>query len=62
VTQFGEERKVYKVLVRMPEGKRQLDRPRRRRKDEIRTDFREIDSGSVDCIQQAQDMDRGCLL
>jgi hypothetical protein len=30
VARMGEERKVYKVLVGKPEGKRQLGRPRRR--------------------------------
>jgi hypothetical protein len=39
---MGEERKVYKVLVGKPEGKRPLGRPRRRWEDGIRMDFREI--------------------
>jgi hypothetical protein len=30
VARMGEERKLYKVLVRKPEGKRPLGRPRRR--------------------------------
>jgi hypothetical protein len=38
---MGEERKVYKVLVGKPEGKRPLGRPRRRREDGIRMDLRE---------------------
>jgi hypothetical protein len=29
VARLGEERKVYRVLVEKPEGKRQLGRPRR---------------------------------
>jgi hypothetical protein len=37
-----EERKVYKVLVGKPEGKRPLGRPRRRWEDGIRMDLREI--------------------
>jgi hypothetical protein len=41
----GEEEKVYKVLVGNPEGKRPLGRQRRRRKDGIRTDLREIGWG-----------------
>jgi hypothetical protein len=36
---MGEERKVYKVLVGKPEGKRPLGRPRRRWEDEIRMDL-----------------------
>jgi hypothetical protein len=39
---MGEERKVYKVLVENPEGKRPLGRPRRRWEDGIRMDLREI--------------------
>jgi hypothetical protein len=39
---MGEERKVYKVLVGNPEGKRPLGRPRRRWEDGIRMDLREI--------------------
>jgi hypothetical protein len=37
-----EERKVYKVLVGKPEGKRPLGRPRRRWEDGIGMDLREI--------------------
>jgi hypothetical protein len=42
VALMGEERKVYKVLVAKPEGKRPLRRPRYRWKDGIRMDLREI--------------------
>jgi hypothetical protein len=38
VARMGEERKVYKVLVGKPEGKRPLGRPRRRWEDAIRMD------------------------
>jgi hypothetical protein len=55
---MGEERKVYKVLVGKPEGKRPLGRPRRRWEDWIRMDLREIGLGSVDWIRLAQDRDR----
>jgi hypothetical protein len=40
-----EERKVYKVLVGNPEGKRPLGRPRRRWEDEIRMYLTEIGLG-----------------
>jgi hypothetical protein len=40
-----EERKVYKVLVGKPGGKRPLERPRRRWEDGIRMDLREIGLG-----------------
>jgi hypothetical protein len=39
---MGEERKVYKVLVGKPEGKRPLGRPRHRWEDGVRMDLREI--------------------
>jgi hypothetical protein len=39
---MGEDRKLYKVLVGKPEGKRPLGRPRRRWEDGIRMDLREI--------------------
>jgi hypothetical protein len=42
---MGEERKVYKVLVEKPEGKRSLGRPRHRWEDGIRMDLREIGLG-----------------
>jgi hypothetical protein len=45
VARMGEERKVYRVLVRKPEGKRPLGRPRRRSEDSIRMDLRAIGSG-----------------
>jgi hypothetical protein len=41
-----------------PEGKKPLERPRRRWEDGIRMHLREIGLGSVDWIQLAQDRDR----
>jgi hypothetical protein len=37
---MGEERKVYKILVGKPKGKRPLGRPRRRCENGIRMDLR----------------------
>jgi hypothetical protein len=54
---MGEARKVYKVLVGKPEGKRPLGRPRRRLEDGIRMDLRENGLGGVDWIRLAQDRD-----
>jgi hypothetical protein len=42
---MGEEREVYRVLLRKPEGKKPLGRPRRRWEDGIRMDLRVIDWG-----------------
>jgi hypothetical protein len=61
VTRMGEESKVFKVLVRKPEGKRSLGRLRLRWEDGIRMDLREIVWG-VEWIQLAQDRDRWELL
>jgi hypothetical protein len=47
---MGEERKVYKVLVGKPEGKRPLGRPRRWWEDGVRMDLREIEC-TVDSVQ-----------
>jgi hypothetical protein len=55
---MGEERKVYKVLMGKPEGRRPLGRPRRRWEDGIRMDLREIVLGGVDWFRLAQDRDR----
>jgi hypothetical protein len=55
---MGEERKVYKVLVGKPEGKRPLGRPMRWWEDGIRIDLREIGFGGMDWIRLSQDRDR----
>jgi hypothetical protein len=48
---MGEERKLYKVLVGKPEGKRPLERPRCRWEDGIRMDLRETGWGNVKWTQ-----------
>jgi hypothetical protein len=58
VARMGEVRKVYKILVGKPEGKRPLGRPRRRWEDGIRMDLREIGLAGVDWIRLAQYRDR----
>jgi hypothetical protein len=55
---MGEERKVYKVMVGKPEGKRPLGRPRGWWEGEIRMDLRGTGWGVVDWIRLAQDRDR----
>jgi hypothetical protein len=55
---MGEERKVYKILMGKPKGKRPLRRPRRRWETGIRMDLREIGWGSVEWIYLAQGRER----
>jgi hypothetical protein len=43
---MGERRGAYRALVGKPEGKRPLGRPRRRWKDNIKMDLREVASGA----------------
>jgi len=42
---MGERRGVYRVLVRKPEDKRPLGRPRRRWEDNIKIDLQEVGCG-----------------
>jgi len=58
VARMGEERGVYRVLVRKPEGKRPLGRPRRRWVGNIRMDLQEVECGYMDWIGLAQVRDR----
>jgi hypothetical protein len=55
---MGEERKVYKVVVGKPEGRRPSGRPRCRWEDGVRMDLKEIGLEGVDWIRLAQDIDR----
>jgi len=54
VARMGEERGVYRFLVRKPEGMRPLGRPRRRWADNIRMDLQEVGCGYMDWIGLAQ--------
>jgi hypothetical protein len=57
---IGEMRNEYKISVEKPEGKRPLGRPRRRWKDNIRKDLREMGWEDVDWIHLIQDMTGSC--
>ena len=61
VARMYEERRVYRVLVGKPEGRRPLERlgrPRCRWVDNIRMDLQEVGCGYMDWIGLAQDRDR----
>jgi hypothetical protein len=58
VARMGEKRNAHRLLVRKPEGRRPLGRPRRRWVDNIRMDLVEVGWGNVDWIGLAQDKDR----
>ena len=49
---------VYRILVRKPEERRPLERPRRRWVDNVRMDLQEVGCGYTDWIVLAQDRDR----
>jgi hypothetical protein len=55
VARMGEGRGVYRVVVRRPEGKRSLERPRRRWEDNIKMDLRKIGIDGANWILLAQD-------
>jgi hypothetical protein len=48
---------VYRVLVGKPEGKRPLERPKRRWEDNIKADLQEVGCGGMNWIELAQDRD-----
>jgi hypothetical protein len=54
---MGEMRGVYRVLVRKPEGKNLLGRPRRRWENNIQMDLQELGWG-IDWIDLARDRER----
>jgi hypothetical protein len=55
VARMGEGRGAYRILVGMLEGKRPLERPRRRWEDNIKMDLGEIGIDGTNWIRLAQD-------
>jgi hypothetical protein len=54
---MGEIRIAYKIFVGKSERKKPLGRPRRRWREKIRMDLREIEGEDVDWMHLAQDKD-----
>jgi hypothetical protein len=55
VARMGEGRNVYRLLVGKPEGKKPLERPRRRWENGIKMDLTEFGWGSVEWTHLAED-------
>jgi hypothetical protein len=55
---MGERGGAYTVLEGKPEGKRPLERPKRRWENNIKMDLREVGGGGIDWIHLVQDTDR----
>jgi len=53
---------VCRVLVRKPEGKRPLGRPRRRWEDNIKMDLQKVGCGDMDWIELAEERTGGWRL
>jgi hypothetical protein len=58
VTRIGEKRNACRIIVRKPEGKRPLRRPRRSWVDNIKIDLGEIGWDDMDWIDLALDRDQ----
>jgi hypothetical protein len=58
VARRGEKKYVYRILVRNPEEKRPLGKPRRRWVYNTETDLREIGLSGMDWTDLAQDSDQ----
>jgi hypothetical protein len=55
VASVGERRGAYRVLVGKRDGKRPLEKPRRRWEVNIKMDFREVGCEGIDWIDMAPD-------
>jgi hypothetical protein len=54
---MGDRRRVYRVLLGKPEGKRPLWRPRHRFEDNIKIEFQEVGCGDMEWVEVVQKRD-----
>ena len=57
LARIEEGRSAFKILIRIPTGKRSLGRPMRRWEDNIRMDLKEIGISTRNLVDSAQDGD-----
>ena len=62
MARMGERRGVHRFLVRKPERKRSLGRPRRRWEDNIKMDLQEVGGSCGNWMELAQVRDRWRVL
>jgi hypothetical protein len=62
LTQIKDRRGAYRVLVGIPEEKRQLERPRHRWEEDIKMELQEVGWGGMDWINLVQDTNRCWVL
>ena len=55
---MGERRRIFRVLMGKPEGKRPLGRPKHRWEVNIKMDLKEVGCGGMDWIKLTQERDR----
>jgi len=55
---MGERRVIYMILMGKVEGKRPLEKPKRRWEDNIKMYLQEVECGGMDWIDVVQDRDR----
>ena len=58
MARMEEGRGMRKVLMRKPDGKKPLGRPKRRWEDNIKMDLQEVGRGCGYCMELAEDRDR----
>jgi hypothetical protein len=61
VARMWEKRNAYRILIWKPEGRRPLEKPKRRWVDNIKLDLREREWDGIDWIDLVQDRDHSSV-